>query len=898
VVERGRGDDRDDDLIVSFGAWVARRRRALQLTQRQLALRVSCSHELIRKIEGDARRPSRAIAITLAHKLELDGEAADLFVQAARAERPVAQLPAPERRGSTADQPHRELPTPTTRLIGREDDLAMLRELVVDRHARLITLVGPGGVGKTRLALAVGAAVAPSFEGDVCFVPLAPVRGSALVPAAVAHALGIQRYGEHTASAVVDAVRWRRCLLVLDNFEHVLEAATLVSDLITGAPEVTVLVTSRERLNVTGERVFRVAPLALPEAHAGPDACPLLRASAAVQLFAERAAAIQSHFTLDDTNAAAVGRLCTLLDGLPLAIELAAARCQIFSPPELLARLEAQRSAQLALLRGGTRDAHHHQRSLADTLAWSYALLTPAEQRFFDRLGVFTGGWDLDAAAAMAEPGEEVAELLGSLVDKSLVNVEAVGPHARRFSLLETTRAFATEQLITRGELQLMQERHLQHFLQQAQRVRVRHTEDGEVAYRTTRDHVIHNIDNYREAIVYALDHPGQRLQAFVELLTALRRTTMRVYANELSSWKERALRRLTEAPALARADTLLELSFWLDGAEAVALAQSSLVIFEQLGQHARVAGVYYRLWEAYHVQGEPARATDTLHALVDRCRRVGDMSALANSLFCLGMHLRDRGDTAEAARIYGEAWEIAHDHRLDNRGAMVLQGIGDTRWDSGDVEGAIAAYHAAMTLAKTGTPSYAWAHLHLGSILTRRGDLRAARRHVRYALALFTRDLDGNSLGWSLFESGRLAYREGQLQRAAHDYAQALAMLLRYEPERMAVTVEGLAAVALDVGHPAVAVRLLGGAMRLRNHWQFPVWPCDREDYEQLVNRAHHVLGAADYARIYNEGYGLPPEATVVTALEVFAWADTATSRQGSDRARPTTSGGPGNPQ
>lgn len=892
-MERGSGDDRDDELSVSFGAWVARRRRALQLTQRQLALRVSCSHELIRKIEGDARRPSRAMAITLARQLELDNDAADRFVQVARAERPVAQLPAPEPRGSIdthANRPRRTLPTPTTRLIGREDDLAVLRDLVVDRHTRLITLVGPGGVGKTRLALALGAVVAPSFGGDVCFVPLAPIRESALVPAAVAHALGIQRYGEHTASAVVDAVRWRRCMLVLDNFEHVLEAATLVSNLVMGAPEVTVLVTSRERLNVTGERVFRVAPLALPAAYVGSDARVLLHVSTAVQLFAERAAAIQPRFTLDDTNAAAVGRLCALLDGLPLAIELAAARCQVFSPAELLVRLEAQQSAQLALLRGGTRDAHHHQRSLADTLAWSYALLTPAEQRFFNRLGVFAGGWDFAAAVAMAEPGDDVARLLGSLVDKSLVNMEEAESHVRRFFLLATTRAFATEQLIARDELQLMQERHLRHFLQQAQRVGVRLTEDGEFVHRTTRDHVIHNIDNYREAINYTLEHPEQWLQACVELLTALRRATVRAYAHELRIWKERALRRLTEAPALTRANMLLELSFWHASADAVALAQPSLVIFEQLGQHARVADVYYRLWEAYHLQGEPGRATDTLRALISQCRQAGDMSALTNSLFCLGMHLRDRGDTTEATTVYREAWEIAQAGRLDNRSSMVLQGIGDTQWDSGDLAGAVTSYREAITRAKPGTPAATWAHQHLGSILIRRGEHAPARRHLRHALADFTRDLDGNGMGWTLFELGRLAHREGHLQRAAHVYARSLATLLRAEPERMAVVIEGLAAIALALGSPAVAAHLLGGALRLRNHWQFPVWPCDREEYDQLVTRTRHALGAADYARFWNEGYELPPEATVVTALEVVAWADTA-ARERSDRTRPTAS-------
>ena len=454
-----------DPPAPSFGDLLRQRRLEAGLTQEALADRARLSKRGISDLERGARtRPQRETVKLLADALGLAGPKRALFVAAARrATRAGRHVVTP---AVPASFPIASLPTPLDALVGREQEVAAVAALLRRGDVRLVTLTGPGGVGKTRLALAAAATVRHDYPDGVIFVDLAPVRDPALVLPAIAERLSIREASGHRlVERLRNRLEARTLLLLLDNLEQVLEAAPGLADLLAACPGLTILATSRAALRVSGEHVYGVPPLSLPE-RAAAASVERLSESEAVRLFMARAGAAGARFPLDDANGVAVAEICRRLDGLPLAIELAAARAALLPPEELLMRLEPR----LPMLTAGRRDAPMRQQTMSAAIGWSYDLLDPAEQRLFRRLAVFVGGWTLSAAEAVACDGEQsLLAGLAALTDAHLVARQpGVGTEAR-FGMLETMREFGLERLADSGEDDAVRARHAMHFVGQVE---------------------------------------------------------------------------------------------------------------------------------------------------------------------------------------------------------------------------------------------------------------------------------------------------------------------------------------------------------------------------------------------------------------------------------------------
>jgi non-specific serine/threonine protein kinase len=613
------------------------------------------------------RRGPRLEKVYLGRSEEIDlarlcGAAVRLSGPASTAHRPGTSEP--RRSGRIRHGYVSRLPAPVTRLIGREREVAAVRECLLTDAARLVTLTGPGGTGKTRLAVEVARLSADAFPDGVIFIDLAPLSQPDHVVPAAARALGLQDLGERPVRESVDEwLRPRRALLLLDNFEHLLPAAADVADLLATCPRVSALVTSREALRLRGERLVLVPPLALPAGPGpGADAAEQIAESPAVRLFVERARDRDPAFRLTAANAAAVAEVCARLDGLPLAIELAAARARLLTPPELARRLDRR----LPLLEGGPRDAPGRQRTLRDAIGWSYDLLSLEEQVFFRRLAVFVGGFTIAAAQVVAgrpapvdavwsgegtAPDLPVLDLLQSLVDKSLLNPEpdAAGT---RFRLLETVREYGLERSEASGEAGALRARHAAYCLALVREIKA---DPDEVARsdRLEREH-----DNVRAALRWALE--GGDLLLGLRLASALRRFWWRRgYLSEGRRWLGDLLARAEQdstaragpewATALGAAGDLA----WAQSDYEVALAYHlrALARWEQLGEPRGLAASRAFLGTTLSWMGDLPAARAHLEAALAGWRRLAHPVGTGNALFQLGLValFEQRNDDADA---------------------------------------------------------------------------------------------------------------------------------------------------------------------------------------------------------------------------------------------------------
>jgi predicted ATPase len=580
-----------------------------------------------------------------------------------------------------------EAPVPASSFIGREREVPALVELIERDDVRLVTLTGPGGIGKTRMALRAASDLQTRFEDGVAVVMLAPVSSGVMVASAISGALGVpETSGRAPLDVLKDFLRPRRMLLVLDNFEHLVEAAPVVAELLEAAGHLKVLVTSREVLRLSGEREFPVPPLSLPE-RGVTHSTDALAGSEAVRLFVDRAQAVRPDFTLTDELVPVVTEICRRLDGLPLAIELAAARVRTLTPQAIAGRLDQR----LHLLTGGARDLPERQRTLRATIEWSYDLLGATDRVLFERLGVFAGGWTLDAVEAVGggDGGPDVIEGLASLLEKSMVRHGRAAQGEPGFEMLETIREFAIERLEHRGDAERVRRAHALFFLHMAI--------DAEPLLRTDeQDRTVERLaagnDNLRAAMRWSLDRgePG-RVARMGQALWLF--WWARSLLSEAVAWMEEVLsvgeKLSTEQRAMATLALGSSAFTQGDDVRAVLNLRTAVALGRELGDRRGMATALIALAAAVAQTEGATRAEAMAREAVDAFRASEDAWGVASALGVLGRILNAAGRSEEAVPVLEESVADAREVGQRSLLGLSLLNLGLGRLGIGDLQGA-----------------------------------------------------------------------------------------------------------------------------------------------------------------------------------------------------------------
>jgi predicted ATPase len=720
------------------------------------------------------------------------------------------------------------LPQQLTSLIGREQDVAAIKALIAEH--RLVTISGSGGIGKTRAALQVGADLLDGSGDGVWFVDLAPLQNPSFVASAVGSALGVQESATRPVlESVVQYLKRRRLLLIVDNCEHVIaEAARVVETILRTCREVKVLATSREPLEIAGEQVYRLPSLAFPPNEARPSAAEALEYGA-VALFVERSRAVDTRFMLTDETAPIVAEIARRLDGIPLAIELAAARVKVLSIPKLAPRIDER----FRLLTGGSRTALPRQQTLRALIDWSYDLLSEQEKTLLRRASIFAGGWTLEAAESVCIADSLAAvdlfDLLSSLVEKSLVVVNLDG-EATRYRLLESTRAYAGEKLAVSGERSLLACRHADWVAGFADRM-------AEARLTTPLDRwlceVERELENARAALSWALGAEGDVVAA-ARIAGGMARFWLQ---GEGRSWLGASLERLDEAeePAVA-ARAWLGIASLSDGTRRLDAAKRSLDLYEQVGDHAGVARsidhVIFALRQMGRLDEAEVASAKALAIWRDlgRTRSVPYAQALSTRADVI---VRYRGRLEQARDLYAESVALYEALGDEARAANVRKDIAELEFNAGNPQAALeVAEAAAATFRRFRNPA-------------QEGDDRADIAAYQIALG----NLDG------AFTSAREAL--SLARQAQHTHC-------------VSVAIQHLATVAALRGDVRRATRLLGYVGAWYHSEGYERGPTERRTYEILTTALRERLSGAELEALAAEGASLTEDQAADEALAV----------------------------
>jgi predicted ATPase len=730
-----------------------------------------------------------------------------------------------------AKKPHHNLPPQPTPFLGRAAQVATLKQLILQPDARLITMIGPGGTGKTRLSLQVAQEVLAEFSGGVFFVPLADDANSDQLISRIAQHLEVREGGRPLLENVKDYLRDKSALLVLDNFEQLVSAAPVVADLLAYAPQLKIITSSRIALKLQGEREYPVPPLDLPQS--SEAAFDDLAKNESVQLFVERARASTPKFNLTKDNASAVAEICRRLDGLPLALELAAARIKLLPPPAILSRLDDR----LKLLTGGARDLPSRQQTLRNTLEWSYSLLNDEEKTLYARLSVFVGGFTLEAAEAVCNPENklDILEGLTSLVNNSLLRQEEIDGEVR-FNMLETICAYALERLAESGEMESLRAAHAQYY------GNVIINGGGQGLYSAWALHWLNwierEIDNIRATLNWSLsDVEHIKFGAWIVWWLAWF-CYRRGYLSEGRMWAERFLM----SPSL---ETDLP-------SRAAVLISSGMMT----------------LW-----QGEQAPALVRMEEGMKIEQRLENEEMMAPVLLGKGVALINMGKDNEARSFLEEAQGLFEEQNQPYFHIFTTVHLGNVELGLGHPEKALeweeAAYAEARAINENWLLSFALNNL--GEIARVKGQYDLARKYYEECQDLVRDTGDTGDMARFVHTLGYIAQHEGDYERAESQFRQSLVMFRRLGNRRgMAECIAGLAGLKARQGRAEWGAVMLSAAENALKLTGGAWWPADRVEVEANWDVVRSALSDADFAAAQKRGRAMNLEQALAFASEV----------------------------
>jgi predicted ATPase len=824
----------------------------------------------------------QSVAVALAHKGAGEFSLGMLALEAGtRPSSETSSRAGPHRQRATgAHSPHEaarsqpwltSLPVPLTALIGREQEVRAIGDLLARSEVRLLTITGTGGVGKTRLALEVARVLRDDFLDGTCFVLLAAVSDPARVLAAIAQALGLWEAGDLPLEEQVHAaLRERHLLLLLDNFEQVVKGAPQLTSLLASCPRLHILVTSRAALHLSGEHEFPVSPLAVPDLTQLPSS-EMLTQQAAVRLFVLRTQAIQPTFDVTPANARAIAEICVHLDGLPLALELAAARSKLLPPQALLARL----SHRLEVLTGGAQDLPARQQTLRNTLQWSYDLLSQEEQRLFRWLSIFVGGCSLEAAEAVCQAGGEqassVLEGVASLLDKSLVQQTEREGGEPRLVPLETIREFGLACLQDHGELEAARRAHARYYLELAEAAEPELEGPRQATWLECleREH-----DNLRAALDWALEEPGEqvagRRELALRLCAALQLLWLRHgHYHEAYTFLERALASSEGERTLVRAMVLRTAAYIAnfrgDYTQAEVLARQSLALCRELEDTRGIADSLFVLADISWPKGKTTEKLALHEEVVRLMRQRGQPKEVGSALYNLAFELSIHGEYARGQALFEES--LAFFRKAGDElsvGATLVQSANFLWLTLGDEATIRQRLQEGQALIdKVGDRRWSASSIGVASLVAlREGEMDRAASLARESLAVF-REIDSRwYIAWALYNLGRVEAHRGDLGAAYSSYQESLALAQNASEEWLTPSnLEGLAGVVAAQGEIRWAAQLWGTAEALREAMAVPLMPASRASYEQAVQGARAQLGASAFAAAWQEGRAMTPE-------------------------------------